>query len=99
MSKSSGASIMGKSNPARVPSAPLQTEITSLNFLSKKASKSLEKGNLQNSLIISRNFMIVCHDYHINIDLLMLFGNASSKRNFLVVFDTNMSSFGSFSKL
>ncbi|XP_008806643.1 HBS1-like protein isoform X1 [Phoenix dactylifera] len=43
MSKSSEASIMGKSNLTQVPSAPLQTEITSVGFPSKKASKSFGK--------------------------------------------------------
>ncbi|KAG1355152.1 HBS1-like protein [Cocos nucifera] len=63
MSKSSGASTLRKSNLAQVPSALLQTETTSVDFLSKKASKTLEK------------------------DLLMLFRNASSKPNFVMVCD------------
>ncbi|XP_008806648.1 HBS1-like protein isoform X4 [Phoenix dactylifera] len=45
MSKSSEASIMGKSNLTQVPSAPLQTEITSVGFPSKKASKSFGKAS------------------------------------------------------
>nr|XP_010918456.1 HBS1-like protein [Elaeis guineensis] len=49
MSKSSGASIMGKSNIAQVPSAPLQTKITSVDFPSKKASKSFEKVHMVQS--------------------------------------------------